>query len=145
MILLKFGITQVTHSLAQLECQFLFLLLVYTLILFRHPHTRSHRGHDRMVVGFTTTYAISAYHHWCELESRSGRGVQRYVIKFVIDFDRSAVFSGFSGFLHQKNWPWHKCTWYTCNWNIVSNGVKHHQATLPVFHPYRGGHKFILM
>ena len=21
-----------------------------------------HRGHDRMVVGFTTTYAISAYH-----------------------------------------------------------------------------------
>jgi len=21
--------------------------------------------HDRMVVGFTTTYAISAYHHWC--------------------------------------------------------------------------------
>jgi hypothetical protein len=28
-----------------------------------------------MVVGFTTTYAISAYHHWCcEFESRSGRG-----------------------------------------------------------------------
>jgi hypothetical protein len=23
------------------------------------------RGRDRMVVGFTTTYAISAYHHWC--------------------------------------------------------------------------------
>jgi len=22
-----------------------------------------HRGCDRMVVGFTTTYAISAYHH----------------------------------------------------------------------------------
>ena len=22
-----------------------------------------HRGHDRMVVGFTTTYAISTYHH----------------------------------------------------------------------------------
>jgi hypothetical protein len=21
------------------------------------------RGHDRMIVGFTTTYAISAYHH----------------------------------------------------------------------------------
>jgi hypothetical protein len=30
-----------------------------------------------MVVGFTTTYAISAYHHWCcEFESRLGRGVQ---------------------------------------------------------------------
>ena len=45
--------------------------------------TKSRRGRDRMVVGFTTTYAISAYHHWCEFESRSGRGVQHYVIKFV--------------------------------------------------------------
>ena len=32
-----------------------------------------------------STYAISAYHHWCEFESRSGRGVQHYVIKFVSD------------------------------------------------------------
>ena len=24
---------------------------------------RGGRGHDRMVVGFTTTYAINAYHH----------------------------------------------------------------------------------
>ena len=23
------------------------------------------RGRDRMVVGFTTTYAIGVYHHWC--------------------------------------------------------------------------------
>jgi hypothetical protein len=37
---------------------------------------RGRRGRDRMVVGFTTTYAISAYHHWCcEFESRSGRDV----------------------------------------------------------------------
>jgi hypothetical protein len=44
------------------------------------------RGRGRMVVGFTITYAISAYHHrWCEFESRSGRGIQHYVIKFVID------------------------------------------------------------
>jgi hypothetical protein len=44
------------------------------------------RGRDRMVVGFTTTYAVSAYQHWCcEFESRSGRGVQHYVIKFVSD------------------------------------------------------------
>jgi hypothetical protein len=43
-----------------------------------------HHGSDRMVVEFTTTYAISAYHHWCcEFETRSGRGVQHYVIKFV--------------------------------------------------------------
>jgi hypothetical protein len=34
----------------------------------------------------TTTYVISAYHHWwCEFESRSGCGVQHYVIKFVSD------------------------------------------------------------
>jgi hypothetical protein len=43
-------------------------------------------GHDRMIVGFTTTYAIGAYHHWCcEFESRSGRAKQHYVIKFVSD------------------------------------------------------------
>jgi hypothetical protein len=47
---------------------------------------RGRRGRDHMVVGFTTTYAISAYHYWCcEFESRSGRGVQHYVIKFVSD------------------------------------------------------------
>jgi hypothetical protein len=28
-------------------------------------------GHDCMVVGFTSTYAISAYHHYCELKSWS--------------------------------------------------------------------------
>jgi len=32
------------------------------------------RVHDRMLVGFTTTYATSAYHHSrCEFESRSWR------------------------------------------------------------------------
>ena len=51
-------------------------------------------GRDRMVVGFTTTYAVSVYHHWCcEFESRSGRGIQHYVIKFVRDSDRSVVSS----------------------------------------------------
>ena len=47
---------------------------------------KGRRGRDRMVVGFRTTYAISAYHHQCcEFESRSGRGVQHCVIKFVSD------------------------------------------------------------
>ena len=47
---------------------------------------RGRRGRDIMVVGFTTTYAISTYHHWCcEFESRSRRGVQHYVIKLVSD------------------------------------------------------------
>jgi hypothetical protein len=37
---------------------------------------RGHRGPDRMVVGFTTTCAIRAYHHQsCKLKSRSCRGV----------------------------------------------------------------------
>ena len=34
---------------------------------------RGCRGRDRMVVGFITTYEISAYYHYrCEYESRSG-------------------------------------------------------------------------
>jgi hypothetical protein len=46
----------------------------------------SRPGRDRMVIGCTTTYAISDYHHvCCEFESRSGRGVQHYVRKFVSD------------------------------------------------------------
>jgi len=42
------------------------------------------RGRDRMVVGFTI--AIGVHHHWCcGFDSRSGRGVQHYMIKFVSD------------------------------------------------------------
>ena len=56
------------------------MLFIFTISL------GGHHGRDRMVVGFTITYAISAYHHQrCEFESRSGRGVQHYVIKFVSD------------------------------------------------------------
>ena len=48
---------------------------------------RGRRGCDRMVVGFTTTYAISSQHHWCcEFESRPGWGVQHYVMKLISDF-----------------------------------------------------------
>ena len=48
-----------------------------------------------MVVEFKTTYAISAYHHWCcEFESQSGRGV-----KFVSDLRQV------SGFLHVLWFP----------------------------------------
>ena len=44
--------------------------------------------HDRIVPGFTTSYAIGAYHHYhCEFESHSGEvySIQHYVIKFVSD------------------------------------------------------------
>jgi len=53
---------------------------------------RDHRGRDCMVVKLITTYAMSAYHHWCEFESRSGRGVQHYVIKFVSDLRQVSGF-----------------------------------------------------
>ena len=54
---------------------------------------RGRRGRECMVVGFTTTYKISAYHNWCcEFESRSGRGVQYYVIKFVSDLQQVGGF-----------------------------------------------------
>jgi hypothetical protein len=46
------------------------------------------RGRDRMVVGFITTYAISACHHKsCEFESNSGEvySMQHNVIMFVSD------------------------------------------------------------
>ena len=39
--------------------------VIQSVVLREHTHThaRGCRGCDRMVVGFTTTYAISAYHH----------------------------------------------------------------------------------
>jgi len=50
--------------------------------IYIYTTSRALRGRDGMIVGFTTTYAISAYRHWCcEFESRSGRGVQHYVIR----------------------------------------------------------------
>jgi hypothetical protein len=53
---------------------------------------------------YTTTYEISAYHHWrCEFESRSGRGAQHYVIKFVSDWRQV---SGFQRVLRFP--PWYK-------------------------------------
>ena len=58
--------------------------LNYFLLLI----TGSRRGRDRMVVWFTTTHAISAYHHSrCEFESRSDEAysIQHYVINFVSD------------------------------------------------------------
>ena len=54
------------------------------------------RGRDRMVDGFTTTHAISAYHHSsCGFESRSGEvySIQHYVIKFVNNLGHVGGFS----------------------------------------------------
>jgi hypothetical protein len=63
-----------------------------------------------MVVGFTAAYAISAYHRWCcEFESRTGRGVQHYVIKFVKLPCRSS--SDPHTTLQQKSWGETRWSW----------------------------------
>jgi hypothetical protein len=48
-----------------------------------------------MVVGFTTTYAVSNYHHYhSEFEFHSGKvySIQHYVIKFVSDLRQVSGF-----------------------------------------------------
>ena len=59
---------------------------------------------DRMVVGFTTSFAISVYHHWsCDFEYHSGEvySIQHYVIEFFSDSDLRQV----SGFLWALQFP----------------------------------------
>jgi hypothetical protein len=76
-------------------------------------------GRDRIVVEFTTTYAIGAYHHWCcEFDSRSGRDVQHYVIEFVSDLRQV------SGFLLVLRFPQPIKLMPQYNWNIVPELVK---------------------
>jgi len=61
-------------------------------VVYKQLKTKQCRR-DIMVVGFTTTCAISAYHHGsCEFESRSWRGIQHYVIKFVNDLRKVCGF-----------------------------------------------------
>jgi hypothetical protein len=60
-------------------------------------YRRGRRDRDRMVVGFTITYVISAYHHCsCEFESRSDEvySIQHYVMKFVSDLRQGSGFLG---------------------------------------------------
>ena len=64
-----------------------------------YEYERDRRGRDHMVVGFTTTFANSAYHHWCcDFESQPGWGVQHYVIKFVSDLHQVGGFLRVLGF-----------------------------------------------
>jgi hypothetical protein len=60
------------HNFTIFSIQRVYYLWVY------NPHRLSGgcHGHDHLVVGFTTTCSISAYHHEsCELKSCSWRGV----------------------------------------------------------------------
>jgi hypothetical protein len=94
---------------------------------------RGRCGRDRMVVGFPTTYAISAYHYWSyEFESHSGKvySMQHYVIKFVNNLWQV------SGFLWVLQFPPPiKLTTMIYNWNIVECGVKHHNTKPPPISP----------
>jgi len=82
------------------------------------------RGRHRMVVGFTTTYAISAYYHWCcEFERQSGRGVQRYVIKVCKLLATGRWFSP-----GPPVFSTNKTDRPRFNWNIVESGIKQHQT-----------------
>jgi len=56
--------------------------------MYSSTWSRGRRGRDRILVGFTTTYVISAYHHYsCEFEPRSlcVYSIKHYVIKFASD------------------------------------------------------------
>ena len=52
------------------------------------PILRDRRDCARMLVGFTPTYVISAYHHSGQVQS-----IQHYVIKFVSDLRQVRGFS----------------------------------------------------
>jgi hypothetical protein len=59
-------------------------------------------GTDCVVVGLIITYAIGAYHHWYYgFDSRQGEEYNIMWSNFSVTCDRSVVFSGSSGFLHQ--------------------------------------------
>ena len=80
---------------------------------------RGRRDRDRMVVGFTTTYAISAYHHYGVIST------VHYVMRFVSDLRQVG------GFLWVPRFPPSiklTATIMAYYWNIVESDVKHHQT-----------------
>ena len=80
---------------------------------------------DRMVVRFTITLAISAYHHWsCEFKSNYGKVylIQHYVIKFVSDLRQVG------GFLRILRFPPPiKLTPHNLTEKLLKSYVKHHK------------------
>ena len=79
-ILLLIKTTNITMK--ETDCQF--NTYIICTMVEGPTHARGCCIRDNIIVGFTTTYAISAYHHCCcEFESQSERGVQHYMIKFV--------------------------------------------------------------
>jgi hypothetical protein len=68
---------------------FLVFILFHSVLIRIQNISEGRHDRDRMVVGITTTYEISAYHYLCcEFQSRLGRGVQHFVIKFAISLQQ---------------------------------------------------------
>ena len=89
------------HGLVLLgNCEKGYVLCIINYCFQDNSGDRHDRG--RMIVGFTSTYAISAYHHKrYEFESCSGDvySIQHYVIKFVNDLRQVG------GFLRELRFP----------------------------------------
>ena len=66
-------------------------------VMTRNP--RGRRGRHSMVVGFTTTYAISSI-TTNVVSSNPTQAIQHHVIKFVSDIRQVGGFLRYSGFLH---------------------------------------------
>jgi len=97
------------------------------------------RSRDRMEVGLTTTYVISAYHYCrCQFESLAWQGV----LDTTLCDKSSSVTCGRLVFLQgipvssTDKADRHDIH---CNWNIVESGVKHdnpNPTELEIYHRY---------
>ena len=75
-----------------------------------------------MVVGFTTAYAISGYHHYsCEFESHSWWGIFDAIL-----CDKVCQWLA-TGRRFSPDTPVSFTNKADHNWNIVESGVKHHK------------------
>jgi hypothetical protein len=86
---------------------------------------RGHCGRDRMVVWFTTTFAISAYHYWrCEFEPRSWRGALYTTLcdKVCQWFATGLWFSPGTSFSSTNKTD-----------HIVESGIEHHKPTIACY------------
>ena len=75
----------------------LLLSILHFIVDFNSILSGDHCGHDCMVVGYTTTCAISAYHHEsCDFEPRYWEvySIQHYVIKYISDLQQVSGFHG---------------------------------------------------
>ena len=87
---------------------------------------RDHRGRDRTVVGPMQSVSITTkVVLWVRIPLVAK--CTRYImwLSLSVSYDRSVIFSGYYGFIHQYNRP------ARYNWNFVESGVKHHTPSPP--------------